>query len=257
MNRIFSLLIPTRRRIDQVERMLGTIVDMTDVHDRLEILFMSDEDDPVTQAYLRRVRKRFPIHIRVFVRVRHEFLNHAYYNRLSREAVGEFQWVIGDDLLFVKKGWDTFLIDKINEFLKEKKTKVLYVSIKDDVDRPPGAPPYANFPLISKRAVAQVGYLMPPSIPSWSGDYLVYLIYAHPRVERVLEIKELILSHPTTNQITMRDCDGVTNLQRNIYTKYDVPNRVKEYETNELPVVIGRLAESMDSTRKEPYIELK
>jgi len=241
MEPIFSLCIPTRARVDFVERLLRSLIDTTDNIDRVEVLFMIDDDDIISHAYLNRCIERFSINIRLFTRPQSEFLNEGYYNQLAPKATGRFCWILGDDLVFVKKGWDTLLINKINDFLIARPTEVLYISVKDDVERPPDAPPYANFPLISKEAIKVVGYFMPPTIPSWSGDYLIYLVYSHIMIGRVLEINELILTHTKPNHVTMIEQDGSSNRQRKIYSKYDVLHRTKVYEEYELPQVRGKL----------------
>lgn len=248
MKPIFSLLCPTRERTQYLERLLGTLSDSIKNGDLIEVLFAYDKDDIITEAYLKRCRKRFKFNIRLFSRYQSDFLNRDYYNLLSSNAVGEFHWLIGDDLLFIKKDWDRYLVEKINDFFSKNNSRVLYIRIKDDTPMPETSLDYSNFPIISKQAIDIVGYFMPPSIPSWTGDYLVWCIYSDSKINRVLNIDEVLLNHISFH--TDREIKESGRL-RHIYTKYNVRKLQTEYEETELPIARGKILTFLQNYRRK------
>ena len=263
MKPIFSLCVPTRNRVQFIERLLGTLKDTVDNGERIEILFAIDDDDIISEAYLRHCRKRSSFAIKVFKREQSKFFNRDYYNWLADKAVGEFVWVIGDDLLFIKKGWDTILINKINEYFLAHPARVVYINIKDNTPLPideyyPSLPNYSNFPLISKEAITAVGYFMPPQIPSWSGDYVAYLAYNSDRCNRVLNIEEPILEHicylTTDNVKVNRESD---KRMRAIHKKYKVGEYVPVWIKQTLPSVRQRVKNYVAQYRRDTNEPIK
>jgi glycosyltransferase involved in cell wall biosynthesis len=251
MKPIFSLCVPTRNHVLYIERLLGTLKENTNNPDRIEVLFAYDEDDIITEAYLQHCKNRFPFSIRIFSREQSDFFNRDYYNWLADKAMGEFVWVIGDDLLFIKEDWDVFLIQKINEYLSTHQTRIIYINIKDNTPPPAeNLPRYANFPLISKEAIRVVGFFMPPEIPSWSGDYLVYLIYCGAKTNRILEMEEELLHHvsPYTGMVVE---PKATNRHRTLYNKYNVKELVPIWIEYTLPTLIGKLDNYLQSYRRK------
>lgn len=256
MKPIFSLLIPTRHRVSQLEIFLGTVADNTKNYDNIEVLIIHDDGDIITESYLHRCKKRFGFNIRILNRPQTEFLNRDYYNMMAHQANGEFMWLMGDDLVIVKKNWDIFLINKLNNFLSFHKSRVVYVRIKDDTPLPEThLPEYANFPMISKEAVEAVGYFMPPEIPSWSADYMVYLVYCHEKCNRVLTIEDTMLNHICyLTQITEDELNisgETTNRMRTIHSKYKVGEMVPVWIENTLPILRGKLRDYIENYRRQ------
>ena len=235
-----SILCPTRNRTIAVERLLSSLIETTENLAQVEVLFMYDEDDVITEAYLKNCISRFPLKIRRFAREQSDFLNRDYYNRLALASEGEFKWVCGDDLIFTKKGWDSHLLNTIDVFLSTRKDRVLYVALKDNTPKPPNTPQYGNFPIISKNAIEAVGYFMPPTIPSWSSDFLIYLLYSHPQVNRVLAIGEPIFQHVSIHTEQVGE-DESSQKQRKAYSKYNVFELAKQWELEEAPIKIAQL----------------
>ena len=256
MKPIFSLLIPTRHRVPKLEIFLQTIAKNTKHYDAIEVLIMHDEDDIISEAYLFRCKKRFGFQIRVFKTQQSEFLNRDYYNILASRAVGEFRWLVGDDLIIIKKDWDVFLVEKINEYFFTHKSRIIYIRIKDDTPKPEDhLPDYANFPMMSKEAIKTVGFFMPPEIPSWSGDYLVYLIYNHNKSNRILTIEEPILNHICS--LTRVEPDiitietNTTSRMRSIHAKYKIGELVPIWIAETLPHYRGKLKHFLDTYKRK------
>ena len=192
----FSLLCPTRERPIQRENLIKSIIDTTSNLNNVELLFAADKDDLATQDNVINLIKKYnQLKIRVFVRNRSIFLNRDYYNWLAGFADGDFYWVIGDDVIFRFKGWDSYIQRRIEDYLIDKKDRIICVGASDDTPKPNDSlPHFPCFPILSKEAVRAMGYVLPPEIPTWGADYIIYELYR--RVGRLLIISEYIfLSH--------------------------------------------------------------
>ena len=185
----FSLLIPTRDRAVERDRLLKSIITTTTNLNDIEILFAVDRDDLRTQEILSETIKTFSnLNIKYFIRNRSIFLNRDYYNWLSGFASGNFYWVIGDDLVFAFNGWDVYLKNRIEDYLKDKHDRIVCVGPKDDTPKPGSLPYFPCFPIVSKEAVKAIGFVLHPNIPTWGADYALYCLYKE--VPRILVINE-------------------------------------------------------------------
>ena len=236
----FSLCIPTRERPQHVERLIGTLKDTIDDTSRIEILFRIDNDDMLSQCYIGNLINRFPeLSIKMFIGKRTDFLNRDYFNKLSEQAEGEYHWVMGDDVVFVHKSWDTYILNKIEDFFKDKKDRIAYVNIIDNTPVPPGVTyNYANFPLISKQAIEAMGFFMPPTINSWSSDYLIHIPYLIQ--ERIIELEYCILNHISSHTEDV-EVDESAKRQRDFYTIYNIKEKAADWELNSAPFYSGKL----------------
>ncbi len=247
----FSLCIPTRERMPQIERLLTSLRRTVSDVNCVEILFAIDNDDIITEAYFKNIKERFPVlNIHYFKRERSDFMNRDYFNWLSTtQAKGDFHWLMGDDVIFVQKDWDKIIIEQVEKYLSTRLDRVVFINIKDDTVTPPDVPKFSCFPLISKEAIEAVGWFMPPCIPTWSADYATYQIYAVPTIDRIFNIDTLFLQHNSIHNAGAEE-DNSSQRQRDIYSKYNTRQIVIDYEEQELPVVRGRVIEYINKYSK-------
>ncbi len=194
----FSLICPTRQRIKGIERMLKSILDTASDLAEIEILFAVDEDDQTTLQFFGVLTHQhlYPnLNIQFFARPRSEFTNRDYYNWLAEKTVGDYIWVIADDLTFLIKDWDTLIDSNVQGYLSGKVDKICCVGIKDSTPKPKASlPNFPCFPLVTKEAFQFFGFLLHPQIPTWGADYLLYLLYTG--ADRYLEIQDQVyLNH--------------------------------------------------------------
>lgn len=176
----YSLLVPTRERPYRLDKLFESIDLLTDNKNQVEILVAIDHDDEVSQHQLPILTKKYnQLIIKVFSRERSEFLNSDYYNFLGEKAEGNYLWINADDLVFLEKHWDTHILNEhLIPYLKDKPDRIMCAGIKDDTPKPkPSLPQFPCFPLVTKEARDFFGYILPPQIPTWGADYLVYLLY--------------------------------------------------------------------------------
>jgi len=192
---VFSLLCPTRSRDVERDRLLKSLQNTTSNKDEIEILFAVDRDDFQTQEKLEETKTVFSdLNIKVFVRNRSIFINRDYYNWLAGFAEGDFYWVIGDDLVFAFNGWDVYIKNRIEDYLKDKHDRIVCIGASDDTPKPGTLPAFPCFPMVSKEAAKAISFVLPPNIPTWGADYILFNIYKD--VPRLLLVDEhIFLNH--------------------------------------------------------------
>ena len=90
---------------------------------------------------------------------------------------------------------------------------------------------------------------MPPEIPSWTGDYLIYLIYSNPKIDKVLTIDKMIFNHVGLTSDVIFDPNEISSRQRWLYTKYSVKARARVYEERTLPRIVDKFREKILASR--------
>lgn len=238
-----SLLVPTRDRTANIQRLIENIVTTAGNLNNIELLFACDSDDASSMYFINQQRNKYPsLNMKYYYRDRSEWLNRDYYNWLADKSSGEFCWLMGDDLIFTKQKWDITILAEIDKFLADKKDRILFVNVQSDTPNPPGIHyKFTGFPIISKEAIETVGFFMIPEIPSWCADYLLPLLYDNPKVKRALNIDGIFLSHISSHTQKILG-DNVTYNLGLICNKYKSPELGQKWQKEKLPIVIDRLA---------------
>ena len=193
----FSLLCPSRNRIGPLERLIVSLKETVGDPQNVELLVGCDVDDKKTIEMIKRFSDVYnPIIIRSFIREQSEFINRDYYNWLATFATGEFLHIIGDDCVYVRLYWDKVASMKLDDYLKDKPDGVVYGMVEDGTPAPRGEEKrFCCFPIISREAYKNLGFVLHEEIPTWGADTSIYAVYADPRVDRVFKIPEIQLKH--------------------------------------------------------------
>lgn len=122
MGKLISVIFPTRKRIQLLEKSIQSIISSTDDFSKVEILIGVDDDDIETQEYLK--TKSYPIEMifKVYPRYSYRHLN-IYVNELSKISTGELLMLWNDDAVIVTPHWDTIIE---NVYRNEKKPIAVY-----------------------------------------------------------------------------------------------------------------------------------
>lgn len=187
-----SILVPTRERPDKLKNFLECLYKDTHKKKNIEILIAVDNDDPTynqVESIISSSNARFFADCRIVRRNRSEFLNRDYYNWMADQATGDLIWCLADDVTTVRNGWDTIVIEHVQRFFEQHPDRIVCVSIKDNTPPPSHRlPKFPCFPMFSREAINALGWMLPPNIPTWGADYIIYTIY-HP-LGRVLQIHD-------------------------------------------------------------------
>jgi len=190
----FSLLCPTRERKNERNRFLISLVNTINNFDNVEILFAVDKDDIETQKDIEHSISTFSqLKIKMFVRNRSIFLNRDYYNWLTGFANGNYYWITGDDLIFMSKDWDYYLLQRIKEYTITRQDRIFCIGPKDNTPRPSDKlPHFPCFPILTKEAVYALGFALHPNAPTWGADFITFKIFSDNHLNRMLIIDDRV-----------------------------------------------------------------
>lgn len=228
----FAIIVPTRGRVESLQRLMASIEDTTDQPENLNIWIGCDGDDVQTKAICRSLLATKTPSVNAIVFKPSEWLHRDYVNILAQHAIdhgADFVWVLGDDTRIVTKHWDTILHEKIQAVIKPD--GVLYIGVEDSTPQPTAfqnlpAPPYTCFPILSKQAVEAVGFFMHPTLKSWGADITLFHLYSHELVNRVLGIPEVVLAHESMHNGS-KQMDGTSKTMEARYmTQAMEPERI-------------------------------
>ncbi len=218
----YSILIPTRERLESVGRMVESVLNTISDVKEVELLFAIDDDYLPTKEILESLQKSSPVSIKIFERPRSEFLNRDYYNWLCQYATGKYIWIGADDIIYQIQNWDLIIEQKVESFLADKPDRIFCATILDNTPAP-GNPPddkreYPCFPLTNRETIDKVGYFMPPQMPTWGADRVIYGIY-NP-INRLLFVDDTIYIDHVGYHQTKTTWDGITDRIGKIFAKY-------------------------------------
>ena len=174
----FSLIIPTRDRPVLFHRTIESIFTHTYQKRDIEIVVVCDNDDPVSQAYVKDAIYKWPaLSMRLLTRERTEFSNRDYYNWAADQAFGDLIWIFADDLEIVKFNWDVVIWEGYQQAKRSRTDNVFCLSIKDNTPVPRhDMPKFPCFPMFTRECRAFFGWWLHPVPPNWGVDYICYQI---------------------------------------------------------------------------------
>lgn len=148
-----SLLVPTRQRPDRFTSLYQSAMELADSPTDIEfVVFIDDDDASYDDLNLPRV-----------IKVRGNGLILAeMWNECAYEANGDYLGLLGDDVLFRTKGWDTAVLKVFDEY----DDKIAYV-FGDDLS--PRGKEFGTHGFIHRNWALTVGYFVPPY---FAADYV-------------------------------------------------------------------------------------
>ena len=104
---MISVLIPTRKRVRMLDRLLHSIWNMSSSEDAVEVLLRCDEDDRETIDYLEGIKSQNH-NLQVLVGPRKDGYKSipSYMNDMAAVAKGNILMCCNDDVIFRTKNWD-------------------------------------------------------------------------------------------------------------------------------------------------------
>jgi len=254
----FSLLVPTRQRIEPLKRLLKSIYNTTVSKDEIEILILCDDDDLPTIEILEVLKEEYKIlNVSCYKRPRSEWNNEDYYNYLAKKTKGKFIWAIADDLVFLVNNWDEYIWNKLNIFLNDKPDRLVCANILDNTPGP-GNPPankkeFPCFPLFSKEVLKVLGFLLAPQLPTWGADRYAYKLFT--QANRFLVINNTVyLDHISYHKdYKTVEADVLTTRAGEICAKYAVIDKHSFHKQGSTILRQAKLLEDYINERKMDY----
>lgn len=171
-----SLLVPTRKRPDRFTSLYRSAMELADNPEDVEfVAFIDDDDASYDGLDLPRVTK-----------VRGSGLILAeMWNECAYEANGDYLGLVGDDVLFRTKGWDTAVLKVFDEY----DDKIAYV-FGDDLS--PRGKEFGTHGFIHRNWALTVGYFVPPY---FAADYVDAWLNDVAREIGRLRYADIVMEH--------------------------------------------------------------
>lgn len=195
----FSLILNSRQRVPQLVNMLNSVFSHTKNVNDIEILIRVDKDDTQTLSFYERQLKPHPYQNLLLIVGKERPQNlHTSLNYLASHSIGDYIFVLNDDILIDSAGWDEYAYEKL-EAAKGKDGIVYGRTYDNSVDKPPGSE-YASFPIISRAAFNTLGFVMHENFVGLGGDNAIHRVYKS--VGRVVDLPEVKIDHVFHNEIS-------------------------------------------------------
>lgn len=107
-----SLLVPTRKRVDRLERMLSSFVTTVGASSQIELVLRLDDDDRRSYEIL----ASLGYILVVGPRLQGYTSMPAFFNEMAAVATGDVLMVGNDDMVFKTPGWPALILEEANKF---------------------------------------------------------------------------------------------------------------------------------------------
>lgn len=185
--RLFSIIIPTRQRVDKLQGLFNSFLAMTHDLSRIEIILVIDDDDLSSAAF------ECPgIHMeRVVVRAGLKMgeLNMAGYKRSS----GQFIMLLNDDVVVRTRNWD----EKVLSVFKSFPDEIVLVHVNDKIFQEK----LCTFPFVSRTFCEQAGGICPADYVRYRIDdhiYNVFNLLSLLGKTRIVYLPDVMFEHTNT-----------------------------------------------------------
>ncbi len=178
---MISIIAPTRKRPQNVTRLVDNIVNTVSNVQNVELLVYIDEDDEESIPALQYAAER----VNTNAVQGNKLIGSQMYNELGKLAQGDIFMFAADDIVFRTKNWDTIVEQ---EFAKYE-DKILLVYGNDGFQN--GR--IATHGFIHRYWVELVGYVLPPKLASaYTDEWVTDLAI---RADRKCYMPNLIVEH--------------------------------------------------------------
>ena len=217
-----SIVIPTRGRIDLLEKCLVSILDKSFKSERLfEIILVIDYDDDETLNFVRGFSDNFRFNCPKTkmslnsLSVISEYMQRDYNNVGANVAKGDLVFILNDDCLITTDNWDKKLVDYYIE--NKPDDDIMLISCSDNthngntIDESSGRvrtnDTYGScFPIFTKKFCDIFHGVMPPEIRMWGGDITMNNFFK--ALDRKFSFPDLNVNHISYHSDT-RDKDEI------------------------------------------------
>jgi hypothetical protein len=244
-----SILIITKDRLEVLEKLVDSIVSNAYDSSKIEIIFGIDYDDLVTKSFVDKldfVNKRsyynkpkeddFCDSCDAYHINRHK----SFLNPMAFMSTGEYIWVLNDDVTINSKNFDQIIYNKLNIFLRNKKTKFILAGCHEIIlpiqNNTPltarfqdGHYPFSNgkyfcYPIINRYTLSKLEFFIPSEISSDGGDHVLAEIFKNSLCDdRIIQLPLLIVDSRFVKKVTSN-----SKSHKNLYNSKTLMRDVKK-----------------------------
>lgn len=177
----------------------------TKFKESIEVLVVVDDDDNTYKYILKDLQARYnDISLRMFSRKRSIWMHRDYINWVYPVSKGKFILVLNDDAEFVNPDWDEHTFCRLELCLANKPDGIIY-GFTDTMSNDPWL---CMFPLLSRKAVDILGFILPNQRQNWLADWDIASIFDHLLVRRKVPLPEAKIRH-LSHHMGLRDKDDI------------------------------------------------
>ena len=244
---LFSLLIPTRQRVDLINRLFQSIVNTTASTENLEIILGIDNDDNGSKAISHDVLQIKKVILPAGATM--GALNRACFDASS----GRYVMLMNDDVILRTKNWDKILYSTASLY----KDDIVLIHVNDLLFREK----LCTFPILSRKACLQIG-ICPSQYRRYRIDdhiYDVYNLLARLGHKRIVYLPDVIFEHTNYTAVGKRyQTHLFTSLERRVYIPneeiIEVDAQIFDEKLNERKDAAIKLARLIDKSRYERLV---
>lgn len=182
----FSFILPTLGNENLVRTFLDSLERTTKHKDKIEVFFAIDEGKT---DIINVVRNRdYSFDIEFFERPQTEDFTNDYYNFLANKCNGDNIIAFNDDAWMRTQDWDEKLLRTIKEYGWS-----IYMLDIPDTARIKYQHNFPCFPMVSRRAMNTLGFLLNKDVPMYPADRATFQIYY--QAGRVIPIRNVMIEH--------------------------------------------------------------
>jgi len=165
----FSLVLMSRSRPLLLTSLLSSFIGKSRLEN--EMLVGLDSDDPYLDDYLL-IGGLLPDKVKFDIKDRDSNL-HSRINSMVDKISGKYIFVLNDDCLLLTDGWDEYSAGILDNF-----GDIVYGRTYDNsIDRVNDK--YAAFPIMSRKAVDKLGFIMDETLGNHGCDVIMHRIFEH------------------------------------------------------------------------------
>lgn len=183
----FHFLINSRGRPFLLSQSLESIFQNAKNPDDIYVSVRYDIDDPLTVRFVSSNERKWKNV--TWVSGERPINLHNSFNVMAKTSLASNMWPWNDDAMMLTLNYDEIILNKIREFNKD-----IYLCNTDDDsidrDRSKG---YSAFPVISRKGVEVLGYVMLEPFVGLGGDSSIFRIYK--AIDRIIDCSDVKVGH--------------------------------------------------------------
>lgn len=188
----FSIVIPSRERYSLLIRTLDNIYFKADNPNKIESIVIIDNDDEYSEIILKDYKNFNNFPVKIFKVNRGSNLNKDYYQYGFQQSSGKYLWGLGNDCEIITQHWDSILEQQIESFLVDKKDRLCYTYIGDDLNFNKRKWMGCCFPVFTREVFTALGCTFPIEIEAYGADHWVWQNFKKCRYNRILDIRDIV-----------------------------------------------------------------
>jgi len=209
----FSLILNSRNRPDHLQIFLTSVINTTKDIEDIEVIIGLDKDDPSLIDSLNVLNK-------------YKFVNYLVQNRpinpnssltrLGLLSIAPYLFVLNDDTRLVTHSWDVLAWRTLSAYATRLSDDICYGrTIDQSIDKDKDGK-YCAFPILPKKTIDILGFIVPPAFPGLGGDVAIYRIFE--KIGRIVDIPLIIehTMHQTLEQVINPDQTAL-EMRQNTY----------------------------------------